>query len=109
MLRADHDVAELARANGQRVVAVDREREHVGRLVDRAMAPVELPDARLADELDRDMAVEHPGAGEREGSELLDLERRERDRADDVDLDAQPVRACLAVAISGAERTECSS
>ena len=73
------------------------------------MAEVELPDSRLADELDRDVAVEHPGAGERERGKLFDLERRERDRTDDVDLDAQAVRACFAVAISGAARTECSS
>src|SRR5579863_7029342 len=66
VLRADHDIAELARSDGQLVVAVDREREDVGRLVDRSMAPVELADARLADELDRDMAVEHAGACEGE-------------------------------------------
>src|SRR5579862_509546 len=81
VLRADHDVAELARPHRRRVVAINREREDVGGLVDRAVAPVELPDPRLADELDRDMAVEHARAGEGERGELLDLERRERDRA----------------------------
>ena len=41
--RADHDVAELARAGG-RAGAVDRERQHVGRRVDAAMLAVQLPD-----------------------------------------------------------------
>ena len=51
VLRADDDVAELARAGAQ-PGTVDREREHVGRLVLTAVLAVELVDALGVDELE---------------------------------------------------------
>jgi hypothetical protein len=56
VLGADHDVAELARP-GRGAVAVHRERQHVGGLVDLAMLAIELADPLGVDELDRDVAV----------------------------------------------------
>jgi hypothetical protein len=56
VLRADDDVAQLARA-GDGLVLVDREREDVGGLVLPAMLAVQLLDAGLVDELDREVAV----------------------------------------------------
>jgi hypothetical protein len=56
VLRADHDVAELARAR-HRSDLVDREREHIGWLIAPAMAAVELVNPFGVDELDRDVAV----------------------------------------------------
>ena len=59
VLGADDDVAELARA-GRGVLAVDREREHVGRAVLAAVLGVELGDPLGADELDGDVAAVDP-------------------------------------------------
>ena len=64
VLGADRDVAELARA-GDRAGAVDREGEHVGRLVLAAVLAVELADPLRVDDLDRQVAVLHPGRRER--------------------------------------------
>ena len=63
VLGADHNVAELTRP-GRRPGAVDREREHVRRLVETAVVAVELADPALADELHREMAVADPDGGE---------------------------------------------
>ena len=79
VLRADHDVPELARAGG-RAVLVDREREDVGRLVIAAVRGVELGDPPGVDVLDRDVTVVYAGGRERQADEALDLRRRRRVR-----------------------------
>ena len=63
VLGADHHVAELARAGG-RSRAVDREREHVGRLVTLPVVAVELSDLVLPDESNRQVTVLYTGGGE---------------------------------------------
>ena len=56
-LRAEDDVAELPRhAVRQLVAAVDREREHVRRLVDAEVLPLERPDLVGPDERDAELA-----------------------------------------------------
>src|SRR5688500_1157270 len=60
VLRADDHVAQLART-GNRLGAVHGEREHVGGFVAVAVLAVELANPALADELDGDVAVVHPG------------------------------------------------
>jgi hypothetical protein len=64
VLGADDDVAQLARA-GRRACAVDREREHVGGLVEVAVLAVEALDLRSGDEGDREVAVAYAGRRER--------------------------------------------
>ena len=59
VLGADHDVAQLARSR-DRVRLVDREGQHVGRRVASAIVAVELADAPLVDELDRQVTVCDP-------------------------------------------------
>src|SRR5687767_13719560 len=60
VVRTDYDVASLARPRrGAR--PVDREREDVGRLVLAAVVAVELADALLLDELDRQVPVKAGG------------------------------------------------
>ncbi len=58
LLGADDDVTELARA-GDPLDAVDREREHVGRLVAAAVLAVQLADPVRRDQLDREVPLEH--------------------------------------------------
>src|ERR1019366_6008339 len=70
---ADHDVAELARADAGAVL-VAPEREHVGRLL-AAGIPVELADPLLVDKLDRQMPLLDPRRGQRQRAEFLDLDR----------------------------------
>jgi hypothetical protein len=85
VLRADHHVSELARAAG-RAALVNRKGQHVGGAVAPAVAAVELPDAILADELDRQVAVLDPGRrqrGERRRAQGLG-------RIDEVELDQVP-------------------
>src|SRR5579875_1622633 len=65
LLRADDDVAELARA-GNLAVLVDPEGQHVGRLIFAAVLAVERPDALAADERDRKMAAAEPRRGQRQ-------------------------------------------
>jgi hypothetical protein len=93
VLGADHDVAELARA-GCGAVAVDRERQDVGRLVAIAVLAVELVDLGRADEGDRQMqlAVE-TGRRERRASGRVEPRRGCR-RVDDLDLDQALLRDC---------------
>src|SRR5688500_8686779 len=59
---ADDDVAELPRAGA--LALVDREREHVGRLVAAAVLTIQLADVLLADELDREVAITDAGGRE---------------------------------------------
>ena len=49
-----------SRGPGGRAAFVDREGEHVGRLVPAAVLAVELADPRLVDDLDREVAVGDP-------------------------------------------------
>jgi hypothetical protein len=60
VLGADDDIAELARA-GDRLVFVDRKRENVGRVVFAAVLAVQLANAVLVNELDRDVPVVDTG------------------------------------------------
>jgi hypothetical protein len=64
VLGADDHVAELARP-GDRPVLVDRERQHVGHAVLAAVFAVQLADALLADQLDRQVAVADAGGRQR--------------------------------------------
>lgn len=57
VLRADDDVAQLARP-GNRLRPVDREREDVCGLVPAAVVAVQCANAGLVDERDRDVPVE---------------------------------------------------
>ena len=82
---ADDDVAERPRdAFRQLVEAVDREREHVGRLVDAEVLGLERADLVGADERDPQLGVRHALGGERV--------TREGDRSGGVHFDAAPVR-----------------
>ena len=83
-LRADDDVAERPRdAFGQLVEAVDREREHVRRLVDAEVLGLERADLVGTDERDPELAVRHALGGERV--------TREGDRSACVHFDAAAV------------------
>ena len=62
VLGADHDVAELTRA-GDRVL-VDGKRQDVRRRVLAAMVAVQLADALLVDQLDREVTVADTGSRE---------------------------------------------
>ena len=79
-LRAEDDVAELAgNAGGERVAAVDREREHVGRLVDAQVLALQRAALVRADERDPELAVLDPlgcehAAGVVGGGSGVDLE-----------------------------------
>ena len=60
-LRAEHHVAERARhARGEVVAAVDREREHVGRLVDPEVVPLQGAHLVEPDERDPELTVVDP-------------------------------------------------
>jgi hypothetical protein len=91
VLGADDDIAELAWP-GRRLVLVDRERQNVSRLVLAAVVAVQLLDAPLVDQLDREVAVGYAGGLEsrlRRAPEArivcLDLDQREaRRRRSDV-------------------------
>lgn len=91
VLRADHDVAELARP-GHCAVLVDRERQDVGRRVLAAMVAVQRADPLLVDQRDREMPVGDAGRGQgRLGGAAealvvcLDLDQRDaRRRSSDV-------------------------
>jgi hypothetical protein len=97
VLGADHDVTELARAR-DRAVLVDREREHVGRLILAAVVAVELADPVLVHDLDRQVAVVDAGGLERR------LGRAAEARIACLDLDQREARRS-----SGACREACSS
>ncbi len=94
---AEHDVAERARqAFRQLVAAVDREREHVGRLVDPEMLALQLAHLLRPDEREPELPVldslspQHR-TRELDGRALVDL-----DTASVVDLDGQhPCRYLL--------------
>jgi hypothetical protein len=88
VLRADQDVAQLARA-GARPALVDGEREHVGGLRPAPVLAVQRRDPGGVHELDREVAVIH--AGRTEGSAGGALQRRLA--PDDVDLDQAFLRA----------------
>jgi hypothetical protein len=107
-LRADRDVADLARPLG-RAGAVDREREDVGGLVAAAVLAVQLADPLLGDELDGDVPVVDPARGERQRAQLGDVLPGQR-VADDLDFE-QLAQARLRSAgrSSGAWRSECAS
>jgi hypothetical protein len=107
-LRADRDVADLSRPLG-RAGAVNREREDVGGLVEAAVLAVQLADALLRDELDRDVPVVDPARGERQRAQLGDVLPGQR-VADDLDFE-QLAQARLRSAgrSSGAWRSECES
>ena len=82
VLRADHDVSELARPAGGAAL-VDREGQHVRGPVAAAVLAVELPGAVLADELDRKVALldaRRGGRGQCRSAQLLG-------RADELDVD----------------------
>ena len=108
VLRADHDVAELALADG-RPVAVDGEREHVGRPALAAVLGVERGDLVRADEVDGDVAVLHARGrgGEQAGMpHPLGVERA----AEHVDLQRRHAGRRLSAGRSpGAWREACSS
>ena len=79
VLGADDDVAQLARAGRRGAVAVDREREHVGRAASLPRCSrLSSRDPLGVDELDRDVAVVDAGRGERERAQPLDLGARRR-------------------------------
>jgi hypothetical protein len=82
VLRADHDIAELARPSG-RAGLVDREGQDVGGAVAPPVLAVQLADASLSDELDREMPVVDPGGGERGEGRPSERFRR----VDEVELD----------------------
>jgi hypothetical protein len=63
VLRADHDVSELAGA-GRRPGGVDGEGQDVGDRVASAVVAVELPDPLRADQLDGQMPVLDRGRGQ---------------------------------------------
>ena len=89
-LRAEDDVAERARHSLRELVApVDREREHVGRLVDPEVLALQRADLLRPDEREPELAVLDPlgaqhAAGELDGGPLVHL-----DTASVVDLDGQ--------------------
>ena len=89
-LGADRDVAQLAGPGGG-ARFVDREGEHVGRLVPAPVLAVELADALGLDELDRQVPLLDAGGGEREPAQLLDVADLQavggQLRPDDVDLE----------------------
>jgi hypothetical protein len=64
VLGADHHVTQLART-GRRAVLVHGEGQYVRGTVDAAVLAVEDPDLVLADQLDREVALLHPGRLER--------------------------------------------
>jgi hypothetical protein len=64
VLRADHDVSELARTAGG-AAFVDREGQHVRGQVATAVLAIEPADAVLVDELDRQVAFVDSGRGKR--------------------------------------------
>ena len=63
LLRADHDVAELA-GTGRGTGFVDREGEHVGGLVDSAVAAVQATDVLGGDQLDGQVTLVDPRRGQ---------------------------------------------
>jgi hypothetical protein len=84
--RADDDVAQLAGA-GRLAGLVDRERQDVGRSVLAAVLTVEVVDALLVDEFDREMTLADPRCFERCGCRAfearfvcLDLDQRDARR-----------------------------
>jgi hypothetical protein len=93
LLGADHDVAKLARAGG-RPVAVDREREDVGRAVTIAVIAVELVDLSLADEGDRQVQLSVDLSRRQRGANGRVEARRGVRRVDDLDLDQALLRDC---------------
>ena len=106
VLRADHDVAELARP-GRRAALVDREGEHVGRLVAAAVLAVERRGSRSASTSSTARwPSSTPGGGERG-------ERRRRrsslGRVDELDLDHGRPAASPAGAAPGAAAGACCS
>jgi len=93
LLRADHDVAKLARSDG-RPVAVDREREDVGRAVTIAVIAVELVDLSLADEGDRQVQLSVDPSRRQRGASGRAETRRGLRSVDDLDLDQALLRDC---------------
>jgi hypothetical protein len=86
VLGADDHVAKLARS-GDRPGLVDWERQHVGRAVLAAVLAIELADALLVDQLDRQVAVADADGRERRLGGVpearlvcLDLDQREARR-----------------------------
>src|SRR6476469_8714458 len=87
-LRTEDDIAELSGdAGGERVAAVDREREHVGRLVDAQVLALQGAALVRSDERDPELAVVDPlgredapcvvgggGAIDLEAAAILDLD-----------------------------------
>jgi hypothetical protein len=93
VLRADNDVAELARFGG-RPAAVDRERQHVGRPVAIAVLAVERVDLGRADEGDRQVQVAVDARRCQRSARSRVEARRGRRRVDDLDLDQALLRDC---------------
>ena len=89
-LWAQHDVAERARhAVGQLVAAVDREREHVGRLVDPEVLALQHADLVGPDEREPELAVLDPLGPQYAASQLDRGALVHRLPAPVVDLDGQ--------------------
>jgi hypothetical protein len=97
VLGADDDVAQLARPR-DRLVLVDRERQHVGRLILAAVLAVQRADALLSHQLDGQVAVLDAGRRQRR------LGRAPEARIVCLDLDQREARRS-----SGAWRDACSS
>jgi len=113
LLRADHDVAELAWSR-RGTALVDRKRKDIGRLVAATVLAVELANARGIDQLDRNVAFLDPRRGERQRAQPLGLLGYEAPgcavQSDDVDVDQRwpYARLRLAGRSSGACFSECS-
>jgi hypothetical protein len=82
LLRADHDVTQLAWA-GRGAARVHREGQHVGGPIGAALLAIERTNRVLADELDGEVAVLDAGRRERRERRTAEL----LGRVDEVDLD----------------------
>src|SRR5438105_2779726 len=83
-IRADDDIAELARyTRGEVVAAIDRKRERIRRLVDAEILPLQRADLLGADECQSELAFVDPLAGQHLA--------RERDRSFELGLCAAAV------------------
>ena len=98
-LRAEDDVAELAgHAGGQRVAAVDREREHVGGFVDPEVLAFQGAALVRADERDPELALVDALLFEDAAGELGGRVRLHLHPAAVLDLDLNHRRRCVPVA-----------